>query len=107
MINFVQDFFTLHIRAVGGWTNKLYEYYDVQNKDKASGTDKSLYKRYMRYLKALLHGKIDINGKDVKTSFELQHDANALKDSHGLNNAWKQNKKPFVYSTPLQVFSVV
>ena len=61
----------------------------------------------MRYLKARLHGNVDIAGKDAKTSSELQLNANALKDSHDLNNAWKHNKKPFDCSTPLQVLSVV
>ena len=61
----------------------------------------------MRYLKARLHGKSDITGKDVTTSCELQLDANALKDSDDLNNVWKQNQKPFDCSTSLQVFSVL
>ena len=61
----------------------------------------------MRYSKAMLHGIVDITGKDVKTSCELQLEANALKDSHDLNNAWKNNKRLFDCSKPLQVFSVV
>ena len=59
----------------------------------------------MRYLKARLHGNVDISGKEVKTSHELQIDANALKVKYDLNNAWKHDKKPFDCSIPLQVLS--
>ena len=104
MTIYFQDFFTLHIRAVGGWTNKLYEYYDNQNKEKGSKTDESLYEYYMKYLKAGLDGNVRKGNRDEKLLCELQVDGSALENVQNTNNVSKHPKRAFYCSTPLQVY---
>ena len=64
---------------------------------------KSLYKYYMRYLKAGLDGNVDRNDKTEKIPSELQIDASVLKDPPKNDNVSKHKKRQFHCSTPLQV----